>query len=77
MRYFIVWLNHNDDPCNDEPIKIKANNKKEAGTIATAYLNNRFTVGQVFTMSGFRTTDPWWHKQIADVPARNEKDNIK
>ena len=60
MIYF-AWLKNNTDSRDDEPLKISAKTKQEAYKIAANHLENRFTIGFVYTRQEFKKFDPWWH----------------
>ena len=70
MIYF-VWLSNNTDNRDDEPIKVKAKSKKEAGEIAEDYLDNRFTIRRVYTRKEFKKEEPWWHATMWKWKAKN------
>jgi len=61
MRYYIVWLRNNTDIRDDEPIKVKAESKKQASEIAGGYLKNRFSIRAVYTLPEFKKFEPSWH----------------
>jgi len=71
-RYYIVWLNNNTDRRDDEPIKVKAESRGDACRVASDYLRGRFCIGRVFSLSEFKTFEPWWHRHFWGKEAINE-----
>jgi len=73
MKYYIVWLSNRTDNRDDEVMKLKAKNKKEARKIAEEECADyRFDVSEVYTLPEFKKYDEWWHALIWGQRAINE-----
>ncbi len=71
-RYWIVWLNNTTDCQDDEPVKVRAKTREEAGHIAYDHKKPRFCVGNVYTLKEFREWEPWWSSVLRKQKAVNE-----
>jgi len=71
-RYYIVWLNNQTDRRDDKPIKVRAKSMDHAAAVASKHLRNRFSIGRVYTLSAFKTFEPWWHRHFWGRKAINE-----
>jgi hypothetical protein len=61
MRVFYAWYSNQVDHRDDEPIKIRAKNEKDAREIALRHLDeHRFTLKEVYPASLFRKIYPGW-----------------
>ena len=68
MNYYIVWLKNTTSSKDNEPLKVKAQNKQQAGEIALKKdWPGRWTLGNIYTLSEFKKADPWW----ADILQKN------
>jgi len=67
MRNYIVWLRNTTDRRDDEPIKVRASSKEEAGDIAVNKdWPGRWTIGGIYTLTEFRKVDKWWADVLKD-----------
>jgi hypothetical protein len=59
-KIFYAWLSNQTSHDDDEPIKIKAYDMDHAHRIAGHHLENRFSIGGVYTPKSFGQCYPGW-----------------
>lgn len=62
---FYVHLHNHVDRRDDDVIKIKAKDKKEAKSIAQNWNSHRFSVGRIYTAGEFKKVDRGWYELIS------------
>lgn len=73
MKYFFAWFSNKVDNRDDEPIKIRAKDKRQAQKIAIEEMNScRFSLRNVYTAKQFKRIEPWWHAHFWGQKAINE-----